>query len=77
MYSDFSFLFCTQFVTPLLNVLYFSGDDITRFKNVCTLFVTLEDEYECSDCISGTKGTSMFLPKNFNVVDSLISNFYG
>merc|ERR1711971_204086 len=31
------------------------GVDITRSKNVCTLFVTLEDEYECSDCISGTK----------------------
>ena len=51
--------------------IYFSGEDITRFKNVCTLFENLEDEYECSDCISGTKGTS----NNFNVENLLIGNF--
>merc|ERR1712241_1392354 len=31
------------------------GDTVTRFKDVCTLFETLDDEYECLDCISGTK----------------------
>merc|ERR1712156_964527 len=31
------------------------GDINVRFKNVCTLFKTLEQEYECSDCISGIK----------------------
>merc|ERR1719270_2178869 len=31
------------------------GDLSTRFKNVCTLFETLEEEYECSNCISGIR----------------------
>merc|ERR1719270_412181 len=29
--------------------------NFARFENVCTLFETLKDEYECSGCISGTK----------------------
>ena len=31
------------------------GDVSTRFKNVCALFETLEEEYECSGCIRGKK----------------------
>ena len=34
---------------------WFGTDTDTRFKDVCTLFETLDDEYECTDCISGTK----------------------